>query len=187
MFFHPFFLEDVNEVNTYIIGCSQTKQAFLIDAGGDTPEYDRYLDQMEATLAGIFLTHLHWDHDEGLESILNRHEVPVYSHTGETRNGKEIDEGQSLPLGQLKNRVLSTPGHTTNSISLVVEERIAFVGDLIFAGSVGGTSTQSLLEQEKFHIREKIFTLNDETLICGGHGPISSVKIEKEANPIMND
>jgi glyoxylase-like metal-dependent hydrolase (beta-lactamase superfamily II) len=183
--FQPFFLRDANEANTYIIGCATTKQAILIDAGGDTPEYDEFLRETGASLTGIFLTHRHWDHDAAVGEIVARHNVPVFSLPGNTRNGRAIAEGGSIPLGNLKTRVFQTTGHTPDSLTLVVENRFAFVGDALFAGSIGGTSGPSAQREEITNIRTKIFTLPDDALICPGHGPMSTVGIEKNWNPFF--
>ncbi len=187
MLFQPFFFKDVNEVNTYIVGCGQTKEAYLIDAGSDTDEYDRFLEENGAKLTGLFLTHFHWDHDQDLEKIVDRFNVPVYSMTGNTSNGHKVTEGDSVPLGELKNEIFITTGHTPDGLTLVVENQIAFVGDAIFAGAIGGTQSDTLKEEEMDHIRRKIFTLPDETLLCSGHGPITTVGIEKYHSPFFTD
>jgi len=183
--FQPFFLPETNEVNTYMVGCGQTKEVVLVDVGADTPEYDEFLKRSGAHLIAIFLTHFHWDHDGGMDSVLRRHSVPVYSMTGETPNGKAVAEGDTIPLGQLQTQIFKTTGHTPDSLTLVVENRIAFVGDAIFAGSIGGTSSQALQQEEKENVRQKIFTLPGETLLCSGHGPITTVSIEKRSNPFF--
>lgn len=185
MLFQPFFFPDVNEVNTYIIGCDQTKECILIDAGADSPDYDAFLKQHGAKLTAVFLTHIHWDHDQALDAIARRFDVPVYSMTGETINGKKVTEGGSIPLGRLRNTVLITTGHTPNSISLAVENTFAFVGDAIFAGSIGGTSNDQLKQKQIGHIQNKLFALPDSCLLCSGHGPITTVSIEKNANPFV--
>ena len=136
-------------------------------------------------MTGIFLTHLHWDHDGALGSILQRLDVPVYSFTGATPKGKAVKEGAKIPLGRLDARVLQTTGHTPNSISLVVEEMLVFVGDALFAGSIGGTSSEAAKREEIENIRTKIFILPEETLLCPGHGPMTTVGIEKNANPFF--
>ncbi|MBN2325573.1 MAG: MBL fold metallo-hydrolase [Candidatus Omnitrophica bacterium] len=183
--FKPFFLKDANESNAYIIGCREAKQALLIDAGEDSPDYDVFLESLDACLAGIFLTHAHWDHDGGLLSILARHNVPVYSKNGRAPNGKPIREGDRIPLGRLNAQVFQTTGHTPDSMTLIVENRFAFVGDALFAGSIGGTSSAAMQEEEQNNIRRVLFSLPDETLICPGHGPITTVGIEKNCNPFF--
>lgn len=185
IFFKPFFLQNANESNAYIVGCKRTNQALLIDVGDDTRDFDAFLTQRGAHLVGVFLTHAHWDHDQGLASFLQRYDVPVYSNTGNTPNGKAIREGESIPLGLLKTAVYETSGHTPDSLSLVVENRFAFVGDTLFAGSIGGTSTVELQKEEQHHIRRVLFTLPDDLLVCSGHGPITTVGIEKNCNPFF--
>ncbi|MDP8242677.1 MAG: MBL fold metallo-hydrolase [Candidatus Hinthialibacter antarcticus] len=185
MLFQPFFFPDVNEVNTYIVGCPETKECILIDAGADSPDYDAFLKRHGASLTAVFLTHIHWDHDQALDEIVKRFNIPVYSMTGETINGKPVTEGDSLPIGNLNNRVLITTGHTPNSLSLVVENTLAFVGDAIFAGSIGGTSSEELKQEEVGHIQTKLFALPGSCLLCSGHGPITTVSIEKNANPFV--
>jgi glyoxylase-like metal-dependent hydrolase (beta-lactamase superfamily II) len=184
-FFKAFFFEKVNEVNTYMIGCSRTREVFLIDAGADTKDYDAFLKEHDATLKGIFLTHSHWDHEQSLDTILQRFDVPVYSMIGNTRNGHGTADGESLPIGHLENYVLQTAGHTPDALTLVVMNRFAFVGDTLFAGSIGGTASGQQKQEEISHIRTKIFALPEHTLICPGHGPMTTVRIEKNCNPLL--
>lgn len=185
MLFQAFLFPDVNEVNTYMIGCEKTRDVILIDAGADSPEYDVFLRQHNATLIGIFLTHFHWDHDQELSSLVKKYDVPVYSMTGKTPKGIQVREGGNIPIGLLENRILQTTGHTPDGITLVIEDKIAFVGDAIFCGSIGGTSSDDNKQEEMAHIQNKIFTLPDECLLCSGHGPITTVGIEKNFNPIF--
>jgi glyoxylase-like metal-dependent hydrolase (beta-lactamase superfamily II) len=185
MLFQAFLFPDVNEVNTFMIGCEQTRNAVLIDAGADSPAYDEFLQKHEAQLTGIFLTHFHWDHDQEIPALVNKYDVPVFSMTGNTPNGKAVGEGDSIPIGLLGNRIVQTTGHTPDGISLIVEDRIAFVGDAIFAGSIGGTSSDENKLEEMTHIQNKIFTLPDACMLCSGHGPITTVGIEKNHNPIF--
>ena len=88
MLFRPYIFPDVNEVNTFIIGCEKTREAVLVDAGVDSPDYDAFLKEHNAKLTGIFLTHFHWDHDQELPALAKRFDVPVYSMTGKTPNSK---------------------------------------------------------------------------------------------------
>lgn len=183
--FKPFYHPDTNHVNTYMIGCSQTKQVFLVDAGSLLPEHEEFLQEKEAQLAGVFLTHSHWDHMDGLDAILDKYDVPVYSMNGETRNGQKVSEGESVPLGTLDTNIFKTTGHTPDGLTLYVNRKIAFVGDLIFAGSIGGTKTPEELEEARENIRLKIFSLPDDVLLCSGHGPMSTVYIERNYNPFF--
>ncbi len=183
--FQPVFLKEANEANAFLVGCAETKETVLVDAGSDSPAIDEFLRKHHARLTGIVITHLHWDHDGGLDSILQRHDVPVYSLTGRTVNGKAVAEGDTIPLGKRSTRILKTTGHTADSLSLIVDNRMAFVGDAIFAGSIGGTSSESAKNEEIRNIREKLFTLPESTLLCTGHGPMTTVGIEKNSNPFF--
>lgn len=185
MLFQAYLFPEVNEVNTYIIACEQTRNAVLIDAGADSPGYNEFLLQHELEITGIFLTHFHWDHDQELPKLAEQYDVPVYSMTGNTPNGKPVGEGDSIPIGLLENRIVQTTGHTPDGITLIVEDKFAFVGDAIFAGSIGGTSSEENKQEEMMHIQNKIFTLPDECMLCSGHGPITTVGIEKNHNPIF--
>lgn len=185
MLFQAFLIPECNEVNVYLIGCEKTRECVLIDAGADSPDYDAFLKANNARLTSVFLTHIHWDHTDGLESIIARYDIPVYSMTGEFRNGHKVNEGDCIPIGTIQNRIYRTTGHTPNSLTLVIEDRIAFVGDAIFAGAVGGTASEHQHNEQIDHIRAKIFSLPDECLICSGHGPITTVEIEKRANPFF--
>lgn len=185
MLFQAFLLPEANEVNTYIVGCEETRECFLIDAGADSADYDAFLKEHGAHLTGIFLTHQHWDHVDGLNDILQRHDVPVYSMTGDHRNGRAVTEDDSIAIGNLTTQLYRTTGHTPDGLTLVVESKIAFVGDAIFAGAIGGTASESLKQEEMGYIREKIFTLPDDVLLCSGHGPITTVGIEKQSNPFF--
>ncbi len=185
MLFQAFLFPDVNEVNTFMVGCEETKEVFLIDAGADSPDYDTFLQQHDAHLTGIFLTHFHWDHDQALPELAAKYDVPVYSFTGNTPNGTKVGEGDSIPFGKLNTLILKTSGHTPDGITLVVENRVAFVGDALFAGSIGGTASEEYKQEEIKHIQEKLFKLPNDCLICNGHGPMTTVGIEKNHNPII--
>jgi len=88
-------------------------------------------------------------------------------------------------LGDLKIRVLHTPGHSPGSITYHVEDKL-FVGDLIFAGSIGRTDLPKGDYQTLIHsVETKIFTLPDETVIYPGHGPETTVGQEKATNPFF--
>lgn len=185
MLFRPFLHPDTNEVNTFIVGCEETRQCVLIDAGADSGEYDAFLAEQNATLTGIFLTHIHWDHVDGLPELQSRFDVPVWSMTGEYPNSQSVDEGDSIPIGNLTTRIVRTTGHTPNSLTLIVNERIAFVGDAIFAGAIGGTTDDALKQEEIRLVREHVLSLPDDVLICSGHGPLTTVAIEKAGNPFF--
>ncbi len=180
------FLLSVNEVNAFILACDRTRQALLVDAGDFEPQILNFLEREGLELAAVFITHNHYDHVDGLAEYVKRFHPKIYA--GEHRVGATeaipVREGDEVPVGNLVGRVLETPGHTPDGRSLVFPTMV-FTGDALFAGSVGGTATPELAREQIEHIREKIFALPDETEIHVGHGPSSTVAVERRYNPFF--
>ncbi len=89
-----------------------------------------------------------------------------------------------IQVGCLDFQVFETGGHTPGSVTFVVDSYV-FPGDALFAGSVGGTSTEEDRRQQREALMEKIITLGDELTVCPGHGPMSRVGVEKCYNPFL--
>ena len=179
------FLLDANESNAYVAGCPVTREAFLVDAGCYDPRISAFLKLNDLSLKYIFLTHDHYDHSGGISEIIGQHGGSVLSARGARGKGKKVREGDEVRVGRLSGRVLDTSGHTSDSISLFLEERLVFVGDALFAGSIGGTGSSSDQREEIDNIRKKIFVLGDHVEIYPGHGPPSLVGIERTKNPFF--
>lgn len=179
------FLLDANESNAYVVGCPQTREALLVDVGCYDPRISAFLRLHNLSLKYIFLTHDHYDHSGGIPEILGQHGGMVLSARGTRGKGRQVREGDEVHVGQLKGVVLDTGGHTADSISLLLEERIIFVGDALFAGSIGGTNSPSRRDEEIENIRKKIFVLGDRVEIYPGHGPPSLVGLERAKNPFF--
>lgn len=181
------FLLDVNESNAFVLGCPDTKEALLVDAGMFDHAIPDFLEAHGLKLATVFITHDHYDHSGGLSEMVNRFKgVEVLagtSHPGGCR-GRQVRHGDEVHVGALVGRALATPGHTPDSFSLSVPG-LVFTGDALFAGSVGGTATPAHYEQQIEAIRKRIFTLPSETEIHPGHGPSSTVAVESKYNPFF--
>jgi glyoxylase-like metal-dependent hydrolase (beta-lactamase superfamily II) len=181
------FLLDVNEVNSFIIACEDTRQAMLIDAGAFDEHVSAFLGNRGLSLSKIFVTHDHFDHTGGLGAYVDRFGVEVISGSSPIGSCRAtvVKHGDQVAVGDLRGRVLSTPGHTPWGLSVAFPGCV-FTGDALFAGSVGGTTNATDAKRQIEAIRAHIFTLPPDTVVHVGHGPSSTVDIERRYNPFFN-
>jgi hydroxyacylglutathione hydrolase len=192
--------------NAYVVGHAAGKRAFVVDPGEEGEEIFRLLQDRGLTLEKILLTHGHFDHVGGVRFLKERTGAVVCIHGEDLdwmRNAPRqgamfglsvpeppppdvlLKEGDVLRLAEQEFRVLHTPGHSPGHVTFLAGG-MAFVGDLIFAGSIGrtdlpGGSHAALLRS----VREKIFTLPPETILLPGHGPATTVGEEMRSNPFF--
>ena len=194
-------------VNNYLVHAHDSVQAVLFDAGEDTDPILHKIDELGLQLVYLVNTHGHGDHISGNERILQKtgaqlliHELdePFLSDSRlnlsaflgvnlqSPKADRTLREGDTISVENLDFLVLHTPGHTPGHISLVREGH-AFVGDVIFSGSIGRTdfplsSGQQLIQS----IRSKVYQLPDQTILYPGHGPNTTVGAEKQSNPFVS-
>ena len=177
------FLIDVNESNSYLVIDPSEKEALLVDAGGYEPKVAEIVEAEGLGFLGVFVTHNHYDHTDGVRETLEKLGGKVFAK--DIRGpAVAVDEGDTIDIGGLEASVLSTPGHTPDSISLVVGSAV-FTGDCLFAGSVGGTSSKADHKQELESIQSKILVLPEVTRVYPGHGPATTVGVERSYNPFL--
>ena len=180
------FLLDANEANAFVLGCETTREAALIDAGAADARIAPFLEAHGLRLTQILITHGHWDHVDGLADLLKTFPVEVYSFSGNVggvATGR-LAHGDTVRVGALTGRVVHTPGHTPDGIRFLFEGA-AFCGDALFSGSVGGTTNEVDYERQLAAIREHLFSLPDDTEIFVGHGPSSTIGLERRYNPFF--
>ena len=174
--------EDVT-VNSYVVFDPQTKQAVAFDTGADC---DGML-QLDVKIGQILLTHIHTDHVLELDRLKERTGAKAYVSEREPIDGAEpFADGRQFQVGSLKIETRRTSGHAQGGVTYVVmglAKRLAIVGDAIFAGSMGGGMVN--YEEALRTNRENILTLPDDTVICPGHGPLTTVGEEKQHNPFF--
>lgn len=174
-------------VNSYIVFDPESKSAVAFDTGADASEMLEAIKKHGLKLELILITHSHSDHVKDLLTLKNETEAPAYIFEKETVAGaKSFDADKVFACGNLIIRPYETSGHSKGGTTFVVEglsRFVAVVGDAIFAGSVGGAA--SAWEDALTMIRERILTLPDNSVICPGHGPLTSVAEEKAHNPIF--
>jgi hydroxyacylglutathione hydrolase len=174
-------------VNAYLIWDSASRAAAAFDTGAECDEMVRFANQEKLSVKLILLTHAHSDHVADLPRLRKETGGQVFAPARESVPGAEpIDEGRRFRLGKLEIDTRLTRGHSSGGMTYVVTglgHPIAIVGDSLFAGSMGGgnVSYQDALRNNL----EKILTLPDETIICPGHGPMTTVGEEKIHNPFF--
>jgi len=173
-------------VNAFLVWDPKSREAIAFDTGADCgPILDR-VKKEKLTMKLILLTHAHPDHIADLVR-LKKTGAPVYISEREAVFGAEtISEGHEFNVGSLKAKALLTWGHSRGGMTFFVTglaRPIAVVGDSIFAGSMGGGNI-SYKEAIKNNV-EKILTLPEQTIICPGHGPMTTVGEEKAHNPFF--
>ncbi|MFO7766549.1 MAG: MBL fold metallo-hydrolase [Pelovirga sp.] len=195
------------EVNCYLVGCEKTRKAAVIDPGGDVESILQMLQQHDLAPVMIINTHGHFDHVGGNHDLINATGCDLLIHKDDasllhranehaeffglsTTQSPEptrlLDDGDIIDLGELKIEVIHTPGHSPGGVCLHVDDYL-FVGDTLFSGSIGrtdlpGGNHQLLIE----NIKNKLLPLVDDTRVCPGHGPTTSIGQEKRHNPFLN-
>ncbi|HOF41388.1 MAG TPA: MBL fold metallo-hydrolase, partial [Candidatus Hydrogenedentes bacterium] len=155
MFKH--FLTSVNESNAFILACDETRDAILIDAGAFEPAITAFVEAKHLKLKSVFITHDHYDHTGGLREIVDRYDAQVYAGSANPGGCRAdtVGHGDAIRVGGLEGRVLATPGHTPDALSLTFPGMV-FTGDALFAGSVGGTASPALARQQSEAIKAHI-------------------------------
>jgi len=177
-------------VNAYLVWEEGTREAALFDTGFDATPMLRMIAEESLDLRHIFITHSHADHAAGLAAIQAAHpKARLHSSASDAAVHERNRANDFIHLGSLRITNRPTPGHATDGTTYVVGNwpedapPVAMVGDAIFAGSMGraaGAATEA-----KLAIREQILSLPDATLVCPGHGPLTTVAEEKAHNPFF--
>ena len=173
-------------VNSYLLS-SRGREAVAFDSGGDCTALLGLATKQNLAIKLILLTHAHADHVADLARLREKSGAPVYVSSREPVPGAElIEEGKSFRIGKLNIETRLTWGHSKGGMTYVVRglsRPVAVVGDSLFAGSMGGGGVS--YEDAIRNNLEKILTLPDETVLCPGHGPMTTVGEEKLHNPFF--
>jgi hydroxyacylglutathione hydrolase len=171
-------------VNAYLTWDPASREAVAFDSGADCGEMLRGIAEEKLSVKMILLTHAHPDHVEDLDRLRRETGAPVHISERERMAGAEtIAEETHFQVGRLQIEARLTWGHSPGGMTFVVtglSRPVAIVGDSLFACSMGGgnVSYEAALQNN----REKILTLPDETIVCPGHGPLTTVGHEKKHN-----
>lgn len=174
-------------VNAYLVWDLRSRAAVAFDTGADCAGMLQKITEERLNVELILLTHSHPDHIEDLARLQRATGASIFISERESAQGAEaIREGRDFEVGALRIRSLLTWGHSRGGMTFFVTglaKPIAIVGDAIFAGSMGGGNV-SYSDAVQTNA-DKILTLPDDTIICPGHGPLTSVANEKAHNPFF--
>jgi hydroxyacylglutathione hydrolase len=177
-------------VNCYLIWDEVSREAALFDTGWDPHPILNTIEENQLLLRHVFITHTHEDHIAALSGVREKFpKVRLHSSSKNAPVDQRNRANDFIHLGSLRITNRPTPGHAEEGTTYVVgtwpedAPHVAIVGDAIFAGSIGtGNQSWDLAKQK---VREQIFSLPLETLICPGHGPLTTVAEEKAHNPFF--
>ena len=198
--------------NGFVLACEQTRQAVLIDPGDEVEALLAFAERNAFVLRHILLTHAHVDHVTGVAAAKRALGVPVYLHRDDLflydqavnqgrMFGLRVDRpppvdvfyspGQIVPFGGYEVRPHHTPGHCPGGVCLQVGSngtvgKKLFVGDTLFAGSIGRTDLPGGDYETLLHsIRTVLFAFGDDADVYPGHGPATTIGQERRTNPFL--
>ena len=181
------------EVKGYIV--HDRGEAVIVDTGYNADAMLEMLSKRALRLRAICLTHGHSDHADGIDAILKAHPVPVYLGPDDLdllswRPSQDVlhvpKEDGTLQVGGLRLRFMPTPGHTPGGVCYRLEqagEPMCFVGDTLFAGSIGRSNPAGLYQTHLASVRQRVLALPPDTRLFPGHGPATTVHEERLHNP----
>jgi len=197
--------------NCSIIKCMATGKAAIVDPGGDVDSIMAALEKMDATAEKVILTHGHMDHCGASDVLRQQLNIPIegpqkgdefwiamlpesceksgFPHADSFEPDRWLEDGDTVTVGEQVLKVIFCPGHTPGHVVFYYpEQKVAWVGDVIFQGSVGRTDfPRGNAEQLVASIREKLFPLGDDITFIPGHGPTSTFGQERLNNPFVAD
>ena len=192
--------------NCFIVGCQETLEAAVIDPGDEADKILQLLADLDLNVKTIINTHGHFDHVSANKGIHTATNAPILIHaldapmlaqiSASAANWglsaedspppeRTINDGDTITFGQITLKVLHTPGHTPGGVSLFTDGHV-FVGDTLFAGSIGRTDFPGGdFATLKSSIQDKLFALGDDVRVYTGHGPETTIGHEKQHNPFV--
>lgn len=191
--------------NCYILGGDAGGEGIVIDPGDDVKGILARVGELKLNIKQIILTHGHIDHIGALKPLKEATGAEISIHPADARSltnralgvlfglfyppapppDRLLNEGDTIQFGDVKLRVLHTPGHTPGGISLA-GEGVIFTGDTLFKASIGRTDLPGGNHSDIIKsIRNKLLALPDETIVYPGHGPETTIGAEREENPFL--
>lgn len=200
-------------INTYVVYDPETKECAIVDPGMINREEEEamlsFVERNNLKVTHIINTHLHVDHAAANKFAADTFKAPVLAHKDDEFLGTMmamqaasfgiseridnasittyLEDGERITIGNGELQVIHVPGHSPGSIALYDKEGgFVIAGDALFSGSIGRTDLPGgNMKQLLSAIREKLFSLPDETVVYSGHGPATTIGTEKRSNPFF--
>ncbi|MEW6992928.1 MBL fold metallo-hydrolase [Colwelliaceae bacterium MEBiC 14330] len=201
------------EQNCTLFWCSETKQAAVVDPGGNIEQIKAAIVKFGLTLAKILITHAHIDHAGATHDLSQFYQVDIegphkedqfwidgieaqkqrfggaFSYAKKFQPSRYLEQGDTVSFGNITLEVYFCPGHTPGHVVFFhPESKLAQVGDVLFSGSIGRTDFPRGDHATLIHsIRDNLFHLGDDVRFIPGHGPMSTFGQERISNPFVSD
>ncbi|MCG8315981.1 MAG: MBL fold metallo-hydrolase [Pseudomonadales bacterium] len=197
--------------NCSIIWCDETKEAAVVDPGGDLPLIQKAVDEQGVTIKQILLTHAHIDHAGATKALSDKLDVPIIGPQKEDQfwidslpsqsemfgfpkadsftPTRWLEDGDQVEVGNCTLDVIHAPGHTPGHVVFFhPESKLAIVGDVLFQGSIGRTDfPKGDYETLISSIKDKLWPLGSDVAFIPGHGPMSTFGDERRTNAFVRD
>jgi len=195
--------------NCYVVACAETNDAVIFDAGDEAARILATVRAMGVNVKAVVNTHAHIDHVSGLAGVVDALGVPVFMHRDEApiydalaqtalmfglpvprkvEIHRWLAEGEVIRVGNVPGRVMLMPGHTPGHIIVLFDEETpprAIVGDVLFQGSIGRTDLPGGDHAVMMETLERFLAMPDDTVVYPGHGPETTIGVEKKWNPFL--
>ncbi len=195
------------ETNTWLLWDEESREAILVDPAAPSPDLLKRIEELKLKVKYIINTHGHMDHIGGNSWFKNHLAAPLMIHSADAPMlvnsamnlslyvGNPVssappdvllEDGMELSLGKYPVKVIHTPGHTPGGICLLAD-KFLISGDTLFEQSIGRTDLQGGNHQQIINsIKNKLFVLPDDVIVFPGHGPRTSIGMEKKNNPFVS-
>ena len=197
------------EQNSTLLYCDKTAVAAIVDPGGDIPLIEDAVQKAGVSLEKILVTHAHIDHVGAVAELAEKYQLPIigphrddqfwidalpqqgemfgFPASKKFAPDRWLEHGDQISVGETQLEVIHCPGHTPGHVIFYSpKDKLAIVGDVLFAGSIGRTDFPQGNHDDLIHaIRERLLPLGDDIKFIPGHGPMSSFGEEKRNNPFI--
>jgi glyoxylase-like metal-dependent hydrolase (beta-lactamase superfamily II) len=176
---------------SYVIFDEHDKVGVIIDPSWDLEKILEFLEKNKISAKYIINTHTHFDHVLGNDQVAEITKAAIIQHEKSTlKKDRSVREGEIINVGQVELEVLYTPGHSEDSICLIVDKEVIITGDTLFVGNIGRVDLPGSSPDSMYDSLSRIAKLEDSLVVYPGHNygmtPTSTILNERTSNPMLN-